>query len=67
MAIEEVTVKAWQTSDGKTFQKEEEAEKHEVRIGIRRILETHGFSSMDRDDVADILSDHAAELKELLK
>ena len=67
MAIEEVTVKAWQTSDGKTFPKEEEAEKHEVRIGIRRILETHGFSSMDRDDVADILSDHAVELKELLK
>ena len=67
MAIEEVTVKAWQTSDGKTFQKEEEAEKHEVFIGVRRLLEAQGFNSMDPDDVARILSDNVATLKELLK
>lgn len=67
MAIQQITKTGWVTSDGFWFEQEEEALKREVSQGIRRLLDTHGWASMDSKDVADILSNYVAELKELLK
>lgn len=65
--IEQVTKKGWQTSDGNFFEDEAEAEKHEFRVEMTRIVDRFHFYDMSAGDIVDGLVENIERIKDALR
>jgi hypothetical protein len=62
--MKEVTM--YETEDGQRFPTAREAELHEHENELRRLVRKYGPTSMDEDEVADMILDSLPEFQDVL-
>lgn len=58
-------VTAYQTEDGRTFDRESEAAEHELRLEVEKIVDDFFYSGCRPDDIANGIVEHTQEFDRL--